>query len=609
MKLFKLFIACYVFCCGIAQAQLTPQYAISKYGEVKYPASFSHFDYVNPDAPKQGQLKLGSLGTFDSFNGFIIKGVPVDNLSLLYDTLMVPSMDEPSAHYGLIAESIEVDPDNRFVVFNLRPQAQFHDGHSITAEDVEFSFNLLLEKGHPAYRSYYHDVKSVQVLSKQRIRFDFSNPENIELPLILSELVVLPKHYWASRDFSETTLEPPLGSGPYRIGQFEQGRYIVYERAKSYWAQDLPVNRGMYNFDNVRIDYYRDGRIALEALKAGEYDFRLENISKQWATGYDIDALHKGLLKKQAFPHQRPTGMQAFAFNTRRPLFQDKKVRHALSLLFDFEWTNQNLFYGAYNRTQSYFSNSDLAHTTTVSDAEKALLQQVGKQAEIADSVYDPQPFEMTKTNGDGQMRTLQRKALQLLREAGWQVKQNRLQHSKTGQLFEFEFLLVNPTFERVVLPYAKNLEKLGIKVNVRTVDAAQYEKRMEQFDFDMTVVLWGSSLTPGNELKLYWSSEAADVVGSRNYPGIKNAAVDQLINKVIYATSRSALITACRALDRVLLAEYYVVPHWHIKTTRVAYWDKFAFPDTLPPYDFPLFAWWVDSQKVQSMSDSGKQH
>ena len=581
-----------------------PVHAFAMHGEPQYSADFHHFDYVNPNAPRGGETRFAAIGSFDSFNPFIIKGQPAAGLSYLgsgffFESLMTQSDDEPFTEYGLIAETIEVPEDRSYVIFTLRPEARFHDGSPITVEDVIFSFEVLTTQGHPLYRLYYANVAKVEKLSERSVKFSFSEGENLELPLILGQLPVLSKAYWQDRDFSATTLEPPVGSGPYRIEHFEPGRFIVYKRDENYWGKDLAVNRGLYNFDTMRYDYYRDQTVALEAFKAGAYDIRAENTAKSWATGYDIPALAKGLLIKSEIPHQRTQGMQGYAYNLRRPLFQDARVRQALAYAFDFEWSNRNLFYGQYTRTKSYFDNSELASTGLPSPKELAVLEPFREKLpnEVFTQTYQP------PVSGDAkQQRENLRKALELLQQAGWTFKDRKLVKVETGQPFKFEILLVDPGFERITLPFVRSLERLGIEASVRTVDSAQYINRINDFDFDMIVGSWAQSQSPGNEQREFWGSAAADHPGSRNLTGIKDPVVDALVELVISASDRKSLVTRVRALDRVLLWHYLVIPHWHIAYDRIAYWNKFGQPSVIPANGAVTSAWWIDPDKAAAL-------
>ncbi|QIJ01285.1 ABC transporter substrate-binding protein [Stutzerimonas balearica] len=577
--------------CACTLAGAAPRHALTLYDEPpKYPANFEHFEYANPDAPKGGVLRQAGFGSFDSLNPFINKGVSAEDIGLIYDTLTTNSLDEPFTVYGLLAEKIERGPKNDWVRFYLRPEARFHDGQPVTAEDVAFTFETLISQGAPQYRAYYADVDKVVVEGKRQVRFDFKHAGNRELPMILGQLPVLPKHWWAERDFTSGSLEPPLGSGPYRVERVQPGRSISYARVEDYWGRDLAVNRGFYNFDRLVFDYYRDNTVALQAFKAGQFDYWLETSAKNWATAYDIPAVHEGRLIKEEIPNYNPTGMQGFIFNIRRPLLQDRRVREALALLFDFEWTNRQLFNGAYFRTHSYFDNSELASSGLPGKDELAVLEPL--RGQIPDEVFE-KPFELPVTDGNGIIREQQRRAYQLLTEAGWRVENDRMVDAQ-GKPVKLEFLLVQSEFERVLLPYKRNLADLGIELEIRRVDVSQYVNRLRSRDFDMIVSGFGQSNSPGNEQREYWHSVSADNPGSRNFIGLKDPAIDTLVEQLIAADTRQELITHTRALDRVLLWGHYVVPNWHIKTWRVAYWSHLAHPQVTPRQDIGLMTWWT---------------
>ena len=589
--------------CTATPSLAQPRYGLSLFGDLKYPPNFKHFDYVDPNALKGGTVKFAATGTYDSFNPFILKGVPAAGIDLMFDTLMAPADDEPASSYGLVAQSVEVAPDKKSVIYNLRPEARFWDGTPITAADVVWTFNALKTEGNPRYRLYYADVLNAEALGPHRVKFTFRTGTNRELPSIVGEMPILSKAYWSKHDFSKTTLTPPLSSGPYRIVDFQPGRYVVYRRVADYWGRDLPVNVGRYNFDEIRDDYYRDQSVALEAFKAGDYDIRVENVAKNWAVGFNSPALSAGWIKKVEIPNRVPQGMQAFGFNLRRPLFQDRRVREALGYLFDFEWTNKTLFYGAYKRTESYFANSDLASSGLPGPDELKILDNY--RGQIPDAVFT-KVFKAPTTNGTGDIRSNLREALKLFAEAGWTVKDGQMVNAQ-GQQFRFEFLLDLPEFERVVLPFAQNLARIGIVCNVRTVDPAQYENLMQNYDFDMTVLYFAESPSPGNEQRDYWSSQSADVPGGQNYLGIKSKAVDELVSLVINAPDRQSLITRTRALDRVLLEGYYVIPNWYLPYFRVAYWNKFGRPKTNPPYALALNTWWYDKARADKLAAERK--
>ena len=568
--------------------------AISMYGDLKYPPGFTHFQYANPEALKGGEVKLAAFGTFDTLNPFTLKGVPAAGLGELFDSLMAPARDEAFSYYGLVAETIETPADRSWVAFTLRPQARFHDGMPMTVDDVIWTFETLKAKGQPFFRSYYAQVVKVEKVGDRKVKFTFGPGDNRELPLIVGQLPVLSKASWAKRDFEKTTLEPPLGSGAYKIESFEPGRTITYRRVKDYWAAKLPVKVGTDNFETIRYDYYRDVNVALEALKAGQYDLRLENVAKNWATAYTGPAVAQGFLKKEEIKNELPTGLQGFVFNTRRPLFQDVRVRRALGYAWDFEWTNKNLFFGSYARTKSYFSNSELASSGLPGPDELPLLEPL--RGKVPEDVFTKE-YKPPVTDGSGNNRDGAREALRLLGEAGWTVKGGKLVNPR-GEPFAFEILIDEPTWERVTLPFVKNLERLGITARVRTVDAAQYQKRIDTYDFDMLVTVWPQSLSPGNEQRDFWGSAAATTPGTRNLAGIRDPAVDRLIELLIQAPDRKALVARTRALDRVLLWGFYVIPHFHLQAFRVAYWDRFGRPTVAPKYAFGFDTWWIDPKK-----------
>lgn len=572
---------------------VTPQHGLAMHGEPKYPKGFSHFDYVNPDAPKGGTLKLSVYANgYDSFNPFDIKGIAAAGITTyLYDTLLESSADEPFSEYGLIAESVETPEDRSYVVFNLRKEARFQDGQPITAEDVKFTFETLVTKGHPFYRNYYADVADVVVEGPRRIRFDFKETTNRELPLILGQMPILPAHYWKDREFGKNGLTPPVGSGPYRISDFEAGRSITYERVKDYWAKDLGVRKGRFNFDHIRYDYYSDDNVALEAFKAGNFDFRLESSAKNWATAYTGPKFDDGSIVKESIEHHRPAGMQGFAFNTRRAVFSDPTVRRALAYAFDFEWANENLFYGQYTRTDSYFENSDLASSGLPTGRELEILEPFRKQ--LPEEVFT-QEYTPPSTAGQQGLRQNLRTALELLRSAGYAIEDGKMINQETGEPLAFEMLLFQKSFERVVLPFKKNLARLGIDMSLRVVDSNQYVQRVRNFDFDMIVQSIPESDSPGNEQREYWYSSNVNVTGSRNYMGVNDPVVDKLVDMIIQAPSREELVYRVRALDRVLLHGYYVIPQWHLTSDRVAYWNKLERPKMTPKNGFDLNNWWI---------------
>jgi microcin C transport system substrate-binding protein len=583
-----------------------PAHALAMHGAPKFGSEFTHFDYANPNAPKGGSRVMDGTGTFDSLNPFILQGNPA-GVGVIYDSLMVQSVDEAFTLYCLLCETVETPDDRSWVEFTLRDDARWHDGKPITVDDVIFSFNALRDKGRPFYRFYYGSVADVAQTGPQKVRFTFSGAPNPELPLILGELTILPKHYWETRDFSKTTLEPPLGSSAYRISDVKPGRSITFERVPDYWGQNHPTQVGFNNIDTIRTDYFRDRTIAREAFKGGNLDLWMENSAKEWATAFDVPPVRNGLIIKENFPHERTSGMQGFVFNLRKPLFQDPRVRQALSLAFDFEWSNANLFYNAYTRTKSYFDNSELGSRGLLKDAgaeEREILERY--RGKLPEQLYTS-VFQPPKTDGSGVrgIRSNLRQAAKLLKEAGWQVKNEKLANVKTGEPFRFEILLVSPAFERIALPYKRNLERLGIDASVRLVDTSQYQNRTDARDFDMVTGSWGQSQSPGNEQRDFWSSNAATATGSRNLIGINDPVIDALIELVISAQTRESLVQRTRALDRALLWGFYVIPQFHLPTDRIAFWDKFGRPEKIPLLGEAanISAWWVDPAKEAALN------
>jgi microcin C transport system substrate-binding protein len=581
-----------------ADTGVTGAHSLSMFGDVKYGPDFEHLDYADPNAPKGGEVKLAAIGTYDNLNPFILKGVPAIGLGETYDTLLTGSADEPFTEYGLLVETIDMPADRSWVAFTLREGARWHDGEPVTVEDVIWTFETLTTKGHPFWRQYYANVSGAERTGARTVRITFDpGTTNRELPLIAGQIAVLPKHYWQGREFEATTLEPPLGSGPYRIAEVDPGRSITYERVADYWGRDLPVNRGRNNFDRIRYDYYRDATIAVEAFKAGEIDFRPENNSKVWATGYDMPEIKSGLVVKELIDHENPTGMQGFWYNTRRAKFADPAVRRALAFAFDFEWTNANLFYGQYTRTKSYFSNTELASSGLPDGKELEILECY--RGRVPEEVF-ANAYEPPATDGSGNIRGNLRMAKRMLEDAGWRVREGRLTNASTGEAMDIEFLLVAPAFERIVGPVVQNMKRLGIDAKIRIVDPAQYEKRTEDFDFDVIVDSRGQSLSPGNEQRNHWSSQAADIAGTTNVAGVKDPVVDELVDLVIQAPDRNSLVAVTRTLDRVLLAGHYVIPNWHIRSFRILYWNKFGRPAEPPKYGlgFPD-TWWIDRDRL----------
>lgn len=584
-------------------ASLSESHGYAQFGTLKYPATFTHFDWVNPDAPKGGTLKVMAFGTFDTLNPYTFKGTsPVSTPNFLQygvnelnETLMAgtgqyaPSGDEPTSSYGLIAQSVEYNEDRSWVVFNLRPEARFHDGKPITAYDVAFSYNLLLKEGHPQYRTNLQEVQRVDILGPKRIRFVFKRANNPLLILRLGELPVLPQHYWAKRDFKATTFEPPLGSGPYRITKVTPGRQLVFEHVKNWWGANLPVNRGKYNFDRVEVEFYRDSDVAFEAFKAREFDIYIEHQAKNWANGYNFPAVRRGDVVKAEIAHQIPTQTQGLFMNTRRATFEQTRVREALGLMFDFEWTNRTLFNGAYKRASSFYPNSEFSASGIPQGHEWLMLSPWRNQ--LPPELFS-QAFALPQTDGRGIPRETMRQALGLLAESGWKLSGQRLLNSE-GKPLRFEILLVNPNLERILQPYVENLASIGVDARLRTVDRAQYKQRLDQFDFDMILMTLDQTLSPGLEQWQYFHSSQANVKGSKNYAGVSSPLVDQLLERLLAAQNRDEQLSAGRALDRVLLWQHYIIPNWYLNYHRLAYRNRFAFVTT-PPYTLGLSAWWL---------------
>ncbi|MEO0671932.1 MAG: extracellular solute-binding protein [Pseudomonadota bacterium] len=589
-----------------------PKHGISTFGELKYPADFKHFDYVNPDAPKGGRLsRIGSRGlvTFDSFNGYILKGDAAQGLSILFegfslvfDSLMTPATDEPNAVYGLVAESADLADDRKSITFKLRPEAKFADGTALTAEDVKFSIETLKTKGHPNLRNILRNVAEITIINPHEIRFKFEGEQVRDLPVNIATQPIFSKAYYADREFDQTSLDRPLGSGPYKIGRFDQGRFVEYERREDYWAKDLPVNVGRHNFDVVRFEYYRERSRELEDLKSGTFDLREEFTSKDWATGYNIAAVKDGRLQRLTMPDGRAAGAQGFFFNMRRDKFKDIRVRRALGLAFDFEWTNKNLFYSLYKRTRSYFQNSAMVAEGPASDEERALLKPFEGQF---DKALLEAPADPPVSDGSGTDRKLLREAVRLLDEAGFK-RQGAGRVTPDGKPFTIEFLLFSPSFERIILPYIENLKRIGVQAAIRRVDVAQFQRRMKSFDFDVLTQRFVVPATPGVGLRTTFGSEAAKIEGSFNLAGISDPVVDALIEKVVDAKSRDELNVAMRALDRVLRSNHYWVPQWYKAAHNLAFWDRFGRPETKPKFATGIIdTWWYDADKAAKLAQN----
>lgn len=578
---------------GSGPVHAEPLHGIAMHGLPKQPADFSHFSYVDPDAPKGGRLTLSAFGSFDSLNPLIVKGEAVSGIrEYVYESLMARGLDEPFTLYGLIAETIDVPDDRSSITFNLNPKARFSDGTAVTADDVLFSWELLKEKGRPNHRTYYSKVAKAERLSDRSVRFTFDTSGDREMPLILGLLPVLPKHLIDPDTFESTTLDPPVGSGPYRVGKVDAGRSITYERNADYWGKDLAVNRGRFNFDEIRFEYFRESSVMFEAFKTGQVDVWAEDDPRRWANGYDFAAVQDGRVVKGTFDIGLPAGMTALVFNTRRTVFADPRVRQALILLFDFEWINRTLYAGLYKRTQSYFERSVLASAGHPADAiEQQLL---APYAEYVKPEIMAGRHEFPTTSGSGRNRKNQTEAFRLLTEAGYQLKSGRLVNTQTGQQLTFEILAASTGQEALLLSFARDVERLGIKVKLRVVDSAQYQARLLDYDYDMIQNTWNSSLSPGNEQLFRWSTEAAKTQGTYNFAGVENPAADAMIQALLAAKGEEEFVSSVRALDRVLLSGDYVIPLFYTPKQWVAYWTRFKFPQTTPLFGYNIDSWWA---------------
>jgi len=592
---------------GEAAAQTRQwKHGLSLFGEPRYPADFKHFDYVNPAAPQGGTVREIAFGTFDNFNIVVagVKGSIASGTELFTESLTSSALDEVATSYGLLAEAVSYPEDRSSVTYRLRANARWHDGMPVTPDDVIFSFNAF-KANSPQLGAYYRHVKTAEKSGERDVTFTFDAPGNRELPQIVGELPVLPKHWWEGtdkagrrRDITQTTLEPPLGSGPYRVKEFSPGHTIIYEKVADYWGKDLNLNIGTNNFAQIREEYFRDSTVALEAFKGDQVDWRTENSAKDWATAYDFPAVREKKVVLEEFPIRSSGLMQAFAFNIRRDKFKDTRVRRAFNFAFDFEEMNKTIFFGQYKRIASYFEGTELAATGLPQGLELDILQ--GVKDKVPAELFS-KPYTNPVGGNPQAVRNNLREALALLREAGYEIRNTKLVNAKSGEPMQVELLVQQPAFERVALFYKPSLERVGIAVTVRTIDSSQYENRMRQWDFDIVIASWGESLSPGNEQRGYWSSQAADQPGSRNLVGIKNPAVDALIERVIFAKSREELVAATKALDRVLLWNNYVVPQWTYGKQRSARWDRFSHPETMPKYGqagFPTI-WWWDAAKA----------
>lgn len=584
-------------------------------GESRYQNGFEHYDHVNPDAPKGGTLNVAALGSYDSFNPFIVQGDAAAGLNyqggLLWDTLMEKAIDEPSASHPLIAEAYTYPDDYSSATYRLDPRARWHDGKPITAADVKFSMEMMKEHS-PQYNRYFANIVEMTIDSEREITFTFDQKGNRELPLIIGDLPVIPKHWWEGtdaegkkRDFNRSTLEPPLGSGPYRIGTFEAGTNLTYERVEDYWAKDTPTRKGRFNFDKRRYVYFTDENAIWQAFqKGGLTDIRAENRAQRWATEYDFPAAKDGLVKREAFPDESTYTMQGWVLNTRRPLFQDRRVRKALTWAFNFERMNKNLFYDQYARTKTYFGGSELSSTGMPEGRELEILEEY--RGRIPDEIFT-QPFELPVYESRSDDRKHLRTAFDLLQQAGWESQGGKLINKATGQAFEFEILGFSPASERVNAPWINALRKLGIEATFRVVDGAQFQARVNDFDYDVISIPTRQSQSPGNEQREYWSSKAADQKGSRNYMGAKDPVIDELVERIVFAKDRAELVAVTRALDRLLLFQYYTVPQWHLSLARIAWWDKFGIPRPQPTYvGADIESWWIVPEKAAALGNDG---
>ncbi len=605
---------------GFANSEVHYSHGLSRFDTLKYPENFTHFDYVYPEAPKGGEIRLYTHGTFDSLNPYTISGtspswIPTysylkHGFSELNEPLMVgsgsysPSGDEIKTAYGLIAESVEYPDDNRWIIFNLRPEARFHDGKPITADDVVFSFHSLKENGHPRYKMQLDVIKHVEKLSSSKVRFTFKNAGNRTQLFRAAELPVLPSHFWKDKTLGKSSLTAPLNSGPYQISKFQPGSFITFTRVKDYWGKDLPVNKGRYNFDSVTIYFYRDLSSAFEAFKAGNHDLHPEVIAKNWHMAYDFPAIKKGLIKRSELQHQLAMGSSFFFFNTRRAPFDDIRVRMAVSLMFDFEWTNKALFYNAYRRGTSYFNNTYLASAGLPSEAERQWLLPWKNQ--LPEPLFT-KPFEVSVTNGDGNIRNQQRQATQLLKSAGWSINNGKMLNEKTGKQLTFTFVDDLSVSHRYILPIKKNLEAIGIDMVYQEFNSAQYYQRVRSLDFDMIEHILPQTHAPDIELQSYFHSSVANNSDTLNLAGIQNPVVDDLVEKVPDAKTQEDMKALIHSLDRVLLWNYYGIPKWHSSSIRAAYRDVFGWPEQQPIYTTPFSTWWrkdVSLDKDNPMCD-----
>ncbi len=545
---------------------------ISIFGDLKYGANFKHFEYVNPSAKKGGLVKMGAEGTFNSLNPFILKGISASGIDYLYDSLMEGSDDEISSRYGLVAESVMIAPDKYSMTFRLNKNARFHDDRPITADDVIFTFKTLVEKGHPSYKIAYRDVKDVIKINNHEVKFLFTTNKNKDLPLLVSSLKILPKHYYENHKFDETSMQPPLGSGPYKIKEVKQGKTVVYERVKNYWAKDLPINVGRYNFDLIQYDYYLDSNVLIEAFKAGQFDIRQENVARNWANSYNIDKVKNGEIIKQEIEHNLPAGTQTFILNLRREKFRDIELRKAMTYAFNFEWLKKHIFYNSYKRTESYFANSEFAYNYDAKDKFK---------------------LPISQENNFGRQNLIIAK--DLLDKAGYKIKDGKLIDPKTQKPINIEFLIASKSFEMIIAPFVDNLQKLGISATIKFVEENQYDSRVRNFDYDVIVAVFSPSLIPGSELFRYWHSSQKDTIGSQNYSGLVDKKTDIFVEKIAKTQNKDELIALCREFDRHMLENYYTIPQWHNNSHRILHKNNLRRPKISPKYSLAFDSWWIE--------------
>ncbi|HTX73895.1 MAG TPA: extracellular solute-binding protein [Rectinemataceae bacterium] len=591
-------IALALIAAATATAQVTASYSLALHGSPKYPDGFAHFDYVNPDAPKGGMLREGTIGTYDNFNRFADRGVAsLGADSYFFDTLMAGSLDEVDVYYPLIAEKVEYPADYSWIIFDINPRARAQDGKPITSDDVVFTFNKFMTEGVPQYRQYYDGVKA-EALSPLRVKFTLKSGDKA-LAVSLASLNILPKSYWSSRKLSDPLTEVPVGTGAYTVKDYKIGEYVVYRRLPDYWAADLPVNKGMNNFDAIRYDYYRDETVAFEAFKAGEYDFYQESIAKNWATMYTGRPFDAGYIVKQLVPDQRPQPMQSFVFNVQRPIFQDRRVREALGYALDFQWLNKNFFYDQYRRTRSYFTNTDYEARGLPSADELRILGPI--RSKIPPEVFTTE-YQPPVTDGTGNIRDQIRTALDLFKDAGWEInKDGKLANVKTGQLMSFELLIYSPSIARIAAPIQKNLERMGVTMTIRQVDTTQYVNRMRNRDYDMIDRGYDAMYYPSLDVKEIWRSDYLN--STYNLAGIQDPAIDYLVDGIVAnQANEKALLAWGRAFDRVLTWNFYVMPMWNLGKYRIAYWNKFGRPSVVPRYDLGLSSWWIDPAKEAAL-------